>query len=545
MIYAFCFLGEFGYELFNWQGLVRKFYSTINNDDKIVVCSRKGMDIYYEYSDLFIDISDIPIFKNSTASMYNAHDGSIFPIDFEDELKAYLDHYINMRISEKFCIEDDRRIIFSCDLNRINDIKFGPWKDCLDIYSGNLSERNDYKKVEINLIGIAKKVEDKLGFSLNKPYILVQKRNRKIVVRSKSKINEEVILNALKDAVPLVLLDFNTGRNNDSESVFASNAGVTHYKCDTAHDQSVLIAHADACVFLTEGDFGSHIYVPPFMGHDVFAIAPSDIYDIGTTPLDFWNSKVFRFGGKIIPFKSEELTANKSMLSSFSRFMSVMVSARQLFKTVEDNAKNVKFSDVYLWPRTPRTPNHQHKILERVGATDLDIQNPISRPHSIINYLNKLITNKKISDQFVLADLCGGDALVGLAIKNAFQKSEIIVQDCLKDEFNTHSLARAAGVKLYGGFLQEVIKYDFERPIDVIMLLNTYRGWANADLHENEKDLPALVDDWLKRNARFVIITATFEQIHDFKKNSIKLAIIGKSEDDSHMVCIDNTENLK
>ena len=58
MIYVFTFLGEFGYELFNWQGLVRKFKSTCSADDKIVGGGRTGMDIWYPYADAFVDISD-------------------------------------------------------------------------------------------------------------------------------------------------------------------------------------------------------------------------------------------------------------------------------------------------------------------------------------------------------------------------------------------------------------------------------------------------------------------------------------------------------
>jgi len=70
MIYVFTFLGEFGYELFNWQGLVRKFKTTCSADDKIVVGGRTGMDIWYPYADAFVDISKDPLYKNSRADRY-------------------------------------------------------------------------------------------------------------------------------------------------------------------------------------------------------------------------------------------------------------------------------------------------------------------------------------------------------------------------------------------------------------------------------------------------------------------------------------------
>ena len=64
-----------------------------------------------------------------------------------------------------------------------------------------------------------------------------------------------------------------------------------------------------------KGDFGSHIYVPPFMGKDVFAIAPRSVYQLdtlpgvrwSTTPIEFWNRKVFRFGGQIFAKISEDV----------------------------------------------------------------------------------------------------------------------------------------------------------------------------------------------------------------------------------------------
>lgn len=537
MIYAFCFLGEFGYELFNWQGLVRKFALNRNPDDKIVVCGRKGLDIWYENADLFVDISLEQVYRGSIASMYTAHRDDDYPYDFEDELKASLDEFITTKISERYGKDENIRFIFSCDKNMIDDIKFGPWEETLSIYEGNGYTQNKYKKISPNLMKVKKGIEDKLGFSLDQPYILVQKRTREIVIRSKSYIEETPILDALGTIAPVILLDFDTGRLNDSKSKFSNDLDINFYKCDSAHDQAVLIANADACVFLTEGDFGSHIYIPPFMGKDVFAIAPRDIYEIGTTPIDFWNKKIFCFGGQIIPYESEAL-ANPKKLKEFVTFLSKRISALRLFLKVEENSKNMDCSALYLWPRTPKTPNHQDKIFERVGARDYDVENPLSRSNSIIRHIRRLVHEGKLSRQFVLADLCGGDAVVGLEIKKAFPESEIIVQDCMKDTFDTHVIAKSVGTRIYGGYLQEIVKHNFDCPIDFVMMLNTYRGWANADLHENEQDLPSLVDDWMDRNAQFIIVTATLAQIMDLKKKGRNLKIIGKGEDDSHMICI-------
>ena len=70
MIYVFVFLGEFGYELFNWQGVIRKFSNAISKEDRIVCCSRANLYPLYETADIYIDISDHPLFQQSVACGY-------------------------------------------------------------------------------------------------------------------------------------------------------------------------------------------------------------------------------------------------------------------------------------------------------------------------------------------------------------------------------------------------------------------------------------------------------------------------------------------
>ena len=105
MLYAFCFLGEFGYELFNWQGLVRKFRHTLTNGEKIAACSRMGMDIWYDVADYYLDISEVKLFKKSIASMYSAYnniDNIDFAPEFEDELKYALHCHIVSQLNIKY-----------------------------------------------------------------------------------------------------------------------------------------------------------------------------------------------------------------------------------------------------------------------------------------------------------------------------------------------------------------------------------------------------------------------------------------------------------
>ena len=50
------------------------------------------------------------------------------------------------------------------------------------------------------------------------------------------------------------------------------------------------------------------------MGKDVTLVAPRSIYQLESAPIDFWNQKVFRFGGQMIPIASEEAFSSKDSL---------------------------------------------------------------------------------------------------------------------------------------------------------------------------------------------------------------------------------------
>ena len=127
MNYAFVFLGEFGYELFNWQGLVRKFKSVCDPEDIIIIGGRTGMDIWYPYTDIFIDISEVPLYKASRAEGYIAHDiNTPYRAESIDEIKSAIQAYIAEKL-EAFQL-GRIEFIFSWDLNLINGVHFGPWQ---------------------------------------------------------------------------------------------------------------------------------------------------------------------------------------------------------------------------------------------------------------------------------------------------------------------------------------------------------------------------------------------------------------------------------
>lgn len=342
-------MGEFGYELLNWQGVVRKFSRTISPSDKIVCCSRRDLYPLYETASTYIDISEVNIFKKSIASAYFA----LHPADLnnlESRLNIFFDwclkrelrsfilqrlgsnkktlpsklyrlwKYILRDVSQLFSQEQEYVFIFSSDRTELNGCIFGSDRKRYkpDIYDSLNLENNIYRKIEPDL-SVKSNVERKLGWALETPFVLCQTRSRKIVVRSQDIVPKERIIKALSREINVVLLEFHTGRYFDSYSSFdhptlKNQKNIFIYKCQSFVEQICLIHFAKHCLFFTEGDFGSHIYIPPFLGKNVTAVAPKSVYQLGTSPIDFWNKNVFQFGGQIIPKVSEEVLSSQQSM---------------------------------------------------------------------------------------------------------------------------------------------------------------------------------------------------------------------------------------
>lgn len=347
MIYVFVFLGEFGYELLNWQGVIRKFIAKEKRqEDRVICCSRANLSPLYENADLYIDISDLSYFKNSVANMYWAHnpDCQIFTeygqqhkdtIDWElhsRKDKSYqknmyeqIKKHVQLKLKENN-IKDTRKIkfIFSSEPLNIQGLSFGPVKEVMSKKGGIYDDLNLDNNLFEKLVADESKreeIEKKLGFNLNEPYILCQDGFREIVQRSKDKISKQSLIEDIAKKIKVVLLSFSTGRNLDSYSNFRQTEGCYEYKCSSFLEQSCLVQNAKACLFFTEGDFRSHNYIPPLLGKDVYSVAPKNVFSIHTTPIDFWNNNVFKFGGNIIPVYSEDLINSDAKGADYDEFI--------------------------------------------------------------------------------------------------------------------------------------------------------------------------------------------------------------------------------
>ncbi len=322
--YVFVFLGEFGYELFNWQGVVRKFAAQLPGSSRIVIAGRRGLQAFYETADEYLEISDFAPFRESIAAAYwaippdaTARDRSPEQLAFDENLRAAIRAHVAPKLHGGSRVE----FIFSTQLTAFPGCLFGadrryygrpehPGK----IYGApGLVENNCYAKIAHDE-SVRADIERTLGFDLDRPYALVQTRRRAIGPQHGMTVEEEPIVRALAAHLPVIVLSFDTGRALDSASALGTETGAMIFPGRSFREQSCLIAHAARCVFITNGDLGSHTYLPPFLGRDVDIIASREIFQLPSAPIEFWNRHVFRFGGQMRAVPAEPLFASAASL---------------------------------------------------------------------------------------------------------------------------------------------------------------------------------------------------------------------------------------
>jgi hypothetical protein len=209
----------------------------------------------------------------------------------------------------------------------------------------------------------------------------------------------------------------------------------------------------------------------------------------------------------------------------------------QYLERLEQLAASSNVEDFYLWPRTP-IETIQSKIEQRVGATDYQIQTPISRPAMIIRFLERLCRSGMLADDFSVLDIACGDGIVLWQIQKSFPESGCYGVDCNKGKFPAHSMVERDGVRLYKAYIQHLFKSDAQQPFDVILMLNTYRDWKAADLRGHEIDLPELANHWFERNGEYIFLTMEREGHERLTRLGFSLRTLGKGEDRSNLVCV-------
>lgn len=329
MVFVFAFLGEFGYELLNWQGLVRRFAATRGPSDLLVCCSRSHVYPLYEMADLYVDLSDVRLLMHTRACCYSATLGAGAPARLVNRvldtalrggLRRHLTRAIQTLRPGWGALDGRLVFVFSSRKTELRGVVFGCDPDRIeheaDIAEPQYLDANLYRRVAPDL-GVRAAIEGRLGFGLDEPYVLVQSRTRRVGRQSRAVPTGDLI-RALASRMRVVLLSFETGRAFDSYSRFQDARPGIMYAARAFPEQACLVHFARHCVFLTEGEFGSHTYVPPFMGKDVTLLSPRSVDDRWRQTIEVWNRHVCRFGGQIRPAIAEEVLASPRAVQAFA-----------------------------------------------------------------------------------------------------------------------------------------------------------------------------------------------------------------------------------
>jgi len=335
MNYVFIMLGEFGYEVLNWHGIIRKWALYNKKEgDTVTICSRNGLELFYEFADNYVNLSQFDSYNKTIADCYDAYivpNGDVETMPRKEwDIKRNGKHIDDIKndvinyTTSKLKLESDVQYVWSCDFTEFNNyFHFGKMQLVYGgIYDPNLIAKGEFGaplRIEENLYNeinldsfideVKKKIQKKVNIDLDKPYIFTQTAFRTgYDLRSTVKINHKMLFNKISKKYPVLFLDFNSGRKLDSFSKFDN---FETYSTDNLKEQLVLMKLSKHCILTSEGDYRSHFYLPCFVGRDSHVIASEDIMKrLSATSCDFYNEYVFTFGGQITNYVYEEVIEN-------------------------------------------------------------------------------------------------------------------------------------------------------------------------------------------------------------------------------------------
>ena len=206
---------------------------------------------------------------------------------------------------------------------------------------------------------------------------------------------------------------------------------------------------------------------------------------------------------------------------------------------LEVRASSASDEEKVLWPRTPIDDGEMQRIIGlRVGASDLQAHDSRSRPHRVARIVRALSRAGAIPSAPTVLDIACGDALVLLEVQRRLPAAACFGVDLHLGAFKPHQEAQQAGAILRRVLIQDLFDARPPEKLDVAVMLNTYRGWANADLRQHERDLPQRADAWFDEVPRYVVMTMRSDQIPAWRERGYTEIDLGRGEDDSRMVLL-------
>jgi len=328
--FIFVFTGEFGYELLNWQGRIRKF-SAEHPGTKIVCASTEATRLLYLDFAEFIPLDGSDVFNKGIADTYFLRHQSFK----RDGLKDVITAFIRRKQMSKFIAGElaemdlkNSRFIFSDKLTFVDGTQFGAtrWaprfnllrkRNLQQIYDGLPSEETQYIEL-IPRESVMREVKKRiLDMGITSPFVVVQNADRETFLKKRRfELPTRDLYSEISKQLPTVEISFRQIRRTDTQSPSTDSNNV--YLCTSLEEQAAIIRLSSFCIFMSSGDFRSLHYVPSFCGRDNYSITSSSI--ISNSAIGLWNAEVFMFGGKIIPMTAESLIFDVALKNNFLGF---------------------------------------------------------------------------------------------------------------------------------------------------------------------------------------------------------------------------------
>jgi len=328
--YCFVFTGEFGYELLNWQGRIRKF-SALHPEARIICASSEATRLLYSDFAEFIPLDSTNALTKGISDTYFLRYENFTR---ENILDVVIAHFRRIKF-KKFITDlypksesDNFQFVFSDKLNSIEGVQFGAtrWAPRINILrKRNFQEIYDRLPIDENLYvklvpskAVMEAVTQKLtDLGVEFPFVAVQSADRvAFLKRRRLETSANGLFEEILDQLPSVEISFKQIRGSDTQSMSLHSKKT--YSCTTLEEQVAIIGLSSFCIFTSSGDYRSLHYVPSFCGKDNYSITSSSI--ISNSAIGLWNSKIFHFGGKIIPITIDSLVFDEKLKETLLDF---------------------------------------------------------------------------------------------------------------------------------------------------------------------------------------------------------------------------------
>ena len=373
-----------------------------------------------------------------------------------------------------------------------------------------------------------------------RPFLVHQGRHRENPGRGV--IFAAMVLNAMSSEFTdydIVNISYSHSLSENSKSEVYHHPAIRNIKPESFKEQLALIQASAYCIYSSCEDFGSHIYIPPLVGKDVFVVCDNEVLGKESYPLDLWNEQIFRYGGQIyaavMDLAKDTTRGLESTFNALNQYIRI-VSVGEIASMMQNY---IATSDYLLWPNTPsRSQEVQKKICLYYGMSDFE-DDCLARPRLLEKIITFLINRRQVRAFPIVYEMCAGD---GYCIEYSKKRNRVIraiASDIDPSFLGRRHILEASGVKCTNMLLQQhPIAYRSFK-FDLVIMLNTYRSFDHAQLKPIDSSLQIQLCEWFAMSADFLMVSISNRSDCIFEKFEVVLELPG--EQDSLYYLLRNT----